>query len=84
MILCYILKIYMSSTEINIELNNNIQMDKHHFQKMVFIMNALDTGWTIKKNGDSYVFTKKHENKREVFMENYLENFVISNMKISK
>jgi hypothetical protein len=46
-------------------------------------MNALDTGWSIKKNGDSYIFTKKHENKREVFMENYLENFVVSNMQFN-
>lgn len=43
-------------------------------------MNALEQGWKIKKREDSYVFTKKHENKREIFQENYLENFVVENM----
>lgn len=49
-----------------------------NIHKMRFIMNAIDSGWTVKKHQDSYVFTKKHENKREVFMENYLEKFVTS------
>lgn len=46
---------------------------------MIFIMNAIESGWSVKKHQDSYVFTKKHENKREVFMDSYLEKFVISN-----
>lgn len=74
----------MSSPDFTLDLNENIKIDKLQFQKMVFIMNALDTGWSVKKNGDSYIFTKKHENKREVFMEKYLENFIISNMRLDK
>ena len=58
-----------------------IKMDKKQFQKMVFIMNALDEGWSVKKNSDSYIFTKKHENKVEIFKEEYLETFLLSNMK---
>jgi len=50
-----------------------------NMNKMMFIMNAIESGWTVKKHEDSYVFTKKHENKREVFMENYLEKFVLAN-----
>ena len=42
-------------------------------------MNALEQGWSVKKTDDSYVFMKKHENRREVFQENYLETFVSSN-----
>jgi hypothetical protein len=26
-----------------------------------------------------YIFTKKHENKKEVFQENYLEQFILEN-----
>ena len=48
---------------------------------MIFIANALEKGWTVKKTDDSYIFTKKHENKREIFQENYLESFVLSNMR---
>ena len=64
-------------TLLNIDLPKNIQMDRKKFQKMLFITNALEDGWTIKKSQDSYIFTKKHENKREIFQENYLENFII-------
>ena len=66
-------------TLINNPFPSNIQITKKQFQKMVFIQNALDQGWTIKKSDDSYIFTKKHENRREIFQENYLETFLISN-----
>ena len=49
-------------------------------QKMIFIMNALDQGWSIKKTKDSYIFTNKHENRKEIFMEHYLEKFVGDNL----
>jgi hypothetical protein len=61
------------------EIPQNIQITKKQFQKMMFITNALDEGWTVKKSSDSYIFTKKHENRREIFQENYLETFLISN-----
>lgn len=48
--------------------------------KMIFIMNALEEGWKVKKNGDNFIFTKKHENKREILEEKYLENFILSNL----
>jgi hypothetical protein len=68
----------MSQT-IEIDIPNDLKIDKPMFQKMIFIMNALEQGWSVKKTDDSYVFMKKHENRREVFQENYLENFVSSN-----
>jgi hypothetical protein len=65
--------------EIPSDFSDNVQMPKNQFKKMLFIMNALDKGWSVKKSVDSYIFTKKHENRREVFQENYLEEFLISN-----
>jgi hypothetical protein len=65
--------------ELPFNLPSNIQMDRKQFQKMVFITNALDKGWSVKKSQDSYIFTKKHEGRREIFQENYLENFIIHN-----
>jgi len=56
-----------------------IQPSNKQFQKMMFIMNSLDQGWSVKKSNDSYIFTKKHENRREIFQENYLEDFLLSN-----
>lgn len=61
----------------------SIQLSKPNFQKMVFIMNALDQGWSIKKKDESYIFTKKHENRKEIFQENYLDEFIKTNMQLS-
>lgn len=63
---------------------NQIDIEKAHLtpkaiQKLLFLSNALDNGWSIKKSKESYIFTKKHENKREVFQEDYLEKFVLTN-----
>ena len=67
--------------KVHIDQPNNIELERSQFQKMIFIMNALDKGWSIKKQDDKYIFTKKHENKREIFEENYLERFILSNSK---
>jgi hypothetical protein len=55
---------------------SSIQLDKKYFQKMLFIHNAVEQGWTVKKNEESYIFTKKHENRREIFQSDYLEKFI--------
>jgi hypothetical protein len=68
-----------NSTKIYLETAKNIQMDRKQFQKMMFITNALDNGWTVKKRNDKYIFTKKHENQRKIFQETYLEEFIIQN-----
>lgn len=64
---------------IDLSSTNNIQIEKKQFQKMMFLTNALEQGWTVKKSQDTYIFTKKHENRREIFQENYLETFLVSN-----
>ncbi len=61
-----------------------MSIDVITFQKMNFIMNAIETGWSVKKNDDNYIFTKKHEGKREVFMSDYLEKFIDKNMKLDE
>jgi hypothetical protein len=65
----------------SIEYPTNITMNKKTFQKMMFIANALEQGWSVKKSNDSFIFSKKHENKREIFQEEYLERFILENMK---
>ena len=42
---------------------NKLHSDNYFIQKMNFINNALEDGWTIKKNKDKYVLTKNHEGK---------------------
>lgn len=62
----------------------NLELDKIKFQKMVFLFNALDNGWSIKKRNESYIFTKNHEGKKEIFDEKYLSIFMKDNMDINK
>jgi hypothetical protein len=61
--------------------SSNIQVTRKEYQKMIFIMNALERGWKIKKIGDDkYVFIKKHEGRKEIFLESYLEKFINTNI----
>ena len=67
----------MSTLDISIHLDK--PMDMKQYQKMHFLMNALEQGWSIRKENDSYIFSKKHEGKREIFKDSYLEEFILSN-----
>ena len=60
-----------------------IEIDHDKFKKMLFLYNALEKGWSIKKKDESYIFTKKHENKKEIFQENYLDEFIKSNAQLT-
>ena len=64
------------------EHSTELEVDFMKFHKMAFIFNALDNGWTIKKNKNAYIFSKKHEGKKEVFLDNYLKRFMVSNFDI--
>ena len=64
--------------------NENIKVDAIKFQKMLVLFNSLEQGWTIKKRNDSYVFTKYHENKKEIFDDSYLLKFMKSNLDLNK
>ena len=63
--------------------SQSLEIDKIKFQKMIFLYNALDGGWSIKKRGQSYIFTKNHEQKKEIFDENYLSTFMKENFNIN-
>jgi len=58
-------------------------MDQKTFNKMLFIYNAVQEGWTVQNKGSKYIFTKKHEGKREVFQEDFLQQFVEKGFSIS-
>jgi hypothetical protein len=64
-----------------------VHLDRRVFHKMVLIQNALDDGWTVKKTGENtstYVFTKKHEGRRECFTDEYLTDFMRNNLDICR
>ena len=51
-------------------------IDEKTIRKMRFVMNAIDKGWSVRKRDDSYIFSKKHEGRKEIFRDVYLDNFI--------
>jgi hypothetical protein len=68
----------------NEENKNYITINKLKFHKMVFLFNALEDGWSIKKRNDSYFLLKNHEGKKEIFLDSYLSRFMKEQMDINK
>jgi len=66
------------------DLENNVKIDSVKFQKMVLLYNSIEQGWSVKKNNDSYIFSKKHENKKEVLEDSYLLKFMKTNLDLNK
>lgn len=60
--------------------NKYINIDNFEYKKMRFLYNALNDGWSISKNQDYYIFKKKHKNKKEVFSDTYLQEFICKNL----
>jgi hypothetical protein len=70
--------------DIEVNVSKNLEIDKNQFQKMCFLFNALNDGWSIKKRNESYIFTKNHEGRKEVFDDLYLAMFMKDNSDINK
>ena len=68
----------------DIYLDNNNNFDNITLSKMSFIYNAINDGWKVEKinneKGEKYIFKKNHENKKEIFSNNFLEKFVNKNL----
>ena len=66
----------------DIFVEKSIKPDFIKLQKMKFLYNALENGWTVKKKEKLYIFTKNHEGKKEVYLDSYLRRFMVSNLTI--
>ncbi len=64
--------------------NEDLKMDAIKFQKMLLLYNSIEQGWSVKKKGDTYVFSKNHEGKKEVLEDTYLLKFMNSNLDLNK
>ena len=62
----------------------DLKIDAIKFQKMLLLFNSIEQGWSVKKRGDSYVFSKNHEGKKEVLDDSYLLKFMKSNLDLNK
>ena len=51
---------------------------------MLILFNSIEQGWSVKKKNESYIFTKHHENKKEVLEDSYLLKFMKTNLDLNK
>ena len=70
--------------DIHVKIADKIEVDNFMLQKMTFLYNALENGWNIKKVAEKYIFSKKHEQKKEVYLDSYLREFLESNITNAK
>jgi hypothetical protein len=66
------------------DLENNFKIDSIKLQKMMLLFNSIEDGWSVKKRNGSYVFSKNHENKKEVLEDSYLLKFMKTNLDINR
>tara|TARA_B100000902_G_C27279365_1_gene900777 strand:+ start:1237 stop:1461 length:225 start_codon:yes stop_codon:yes gene_type:complete len=66
----------------DILVDNKVKVDLLQFQKMGFIYNAIENGWTVKKRDNKYVFTKNKKGEKEVFLDTYLRQFIENNFDV--
>ena len=77
------IKINLDSLK-DLENNVDFKVDAIKFQKMLLLYNTIEQGWSVKKRNDSYVFTKNHENKKEVLDDSYLMKFMKTSLDLNK
>ena len=63
--------------------NIKISISQKQFQKMLFLTNAIENGWSIRKKDDKYIFKKK-DDILECLKEDYLDKFIESNIQITR
>ena len=61
---------------------SSVSLDAVTIQKMAFVYNAVQQGWSVRKLDEAYVFSKKHQGKKEIFLDDYLRKFVTDNLDI--
>ena len=64
----------------NIDFNN---LNKLTRQKMIFIYNSIENGWSITKCDDKYIFCKKHHNNPDVITEQFVKTFIEQNIYVN-
>ena len=79
----------MSNLTINLQYlkdieNKNYKIDPIKFQKMLFIYNAIEDGWSLKKKNDSYIFSKKNKSRQEKNLDYTLKYQFKNNINVSK
>ena len=72
----------MDNIKISSNLSSEKNIDYNDIHKMIFIFNALNDGWTVKKlDKDKFEFIKdKEQLKKEVVLEDCIKEFIKYNI----
>ena len=44
--------------------------------RILFISNAIEDGWTVKKRDELYIFSRHKGKEKQIYEEKYLEKFI--------
>jgi hypothetical protein len=61
----------MNEIDLNKRCHNNKEMSK-----MMFIFNAIEDGWNVKKNKHNYIFSKHKRKDKQILSEDFLNKFI--------
>ena len=65
---------------IQLKINNvDLNVDAKQLHKMIFIYNALENEWKLKKIGNKYFCSKRHKGDKHVYQAGYLKEFLLDN-----
>lgn len=53
------------------------EYDDKELAKINFLYKAIEDGWSVKKKNNTYIFKKKHENKKKYTSEDFLKKFIL-------
>ena len=66
------------------EAPRKLDIDLIQLHKMAFVYNAVNEGSKVEMKDGKYVFSKRHEGKKEIYLDSYLEKFITGNVDITK
>ena len=61
---------------LNINYDDIKNIEPKKIQKLMIISNALDDNWHIRKEAEKYIFSKKINGVKEVYSEDFLNDFI--------
>jgi len=65
--------------DIHIDLTKE-KIDIKTFKKALFIYNAINNDWEVRKENDKYIFKKQKSGEKSIYLENYIEEFIKKNI----
>ena len=61
---------------------NAAHIDCITLQKMAFVYNAVQQGWSVRKRKGAYVFRRRHRGEKQIYLDDFLKKFVEENLDV--